>query len=182
VIISLKIFWIFFKISLLSFGGIFGVLPALEHMLVTEQAWLTHEQFYQSYVMAQFLPGPNMAMCPLIGYWVDGWKGFLAGFLGIYTAPFLIMAFAYWFYNRYRELQSIKKAEMAIRPVIIGLILASCARLWWVQTTGGYFFQTIGVLLILVFIFLYLKKKVQAIGLIFYAGLSWLILTQLYLL
>ncbi|NUM89597.1 MAG: chromate transporter, partial [Bdellovibrionales bacterium] len=63
---TLDIFLVFFRLSLLSFGGVFGVLPELERMVVVEQGWLTSEKFLQAYVVGQFVPGPNMAMCPLV--------------------------------------------------------------------------------------------------------------------
>ena len=134
--IYFEIFWVFFKISLLAFGGVFGVLPELERMVVVQHGWLTSSQFIQSYVVAQFVPGPNMAMCPLIGWWVAGWGGMFAGFLGIYLGPILVMTLAFALYHRYRDLEWVRRSELAMRPVVLGLMLASMARLWWLQSNG----------------------------------------------
>ena len=97
--LSAQIFLVFFKIGFLSFGGVFGVLPELERMVVAEHHWISSEQFVHAYVIGQFLPGPNMAMCPVIGYWVHGLPGFFAAFLGIYTPPCLMMAFGWMVYR-----------------------------------------------------------------------------------
>ncbi len=132
----LDIFLAFFRISLLSFGGIFGVLPQMERIVVVEHGWLTHERFVQAYVLSQFLPGPNSAMCALIGYWVDGWAGFAAGFLGMYLVPVLLMGLACPLFGKYRSLEPVRKAEMALRPVVLGLVSASAARLWWLEAAG----------------------------------------------
>lgn len=132
--ILLQIFWVFFRISLLSFGGVFGVLPELERQIVHEYQWLTAERFLQSYVLAQFVPGPNMAMCPLIGYWVKGWSGFVAGFLGIYLGPVVVMGGALLLYRKAQQVEWIARSERALRPLVLGLIASSALRFWWLQT------------------------------------------------
>jgi chromate transporter len=131
---SLQIFWSFFKISFISFGGVFGVLPELEKTIVSEHAWLTHDQFIQSYVTAQFMPGPNMVMCPLIGFQINGISGFLAGFLAVFLAPTLIMGLGFWAYSRYRSKNCVRKIELSLRPLVIGLLSSSALRLWWEQS------------------------------------------------
>lgn len=132
--IYLQIFWVFFRISWMSFGGVFGVLPELQKMVVTQQGWISAEQFIQSYVVSQFVPGPNMAMCPLIGYWVAGWGGWLAGFVGIYSAPLVVMGATFALYRRYRNLETVRHVERGLRPMILGLFVSSSLRLWWSQS------------------------------------------------
>jgi chromate transport protein ChrA len=129
-----QIFFCFFRISLLSFGGIFGVLPELERDMVHAHHWITHDQFIQAYVTAQFVPGPNMVMCPLLGYQIGGWSGMVAGFLGIYLAPVFLMGAAYAIYRRYREVEKVRRLELALRPLVLGMLGASALRLWWEQS------------------------------------------------
>lgn len=129
-----EIFLVFFRVGLISFGGVFGVLPELERLLVTEHHWITHEQFIQAFVVGQFVPGPNMAMCSLIGYWIRGWPGFLSAFIGIYLAPIVVMGAAYALFTRYRKIEWVHRAEVALRPLVVGLISASAAQIWWNQS------------------------------------------------
>lgn len=168
--ILLQIFWVFFKISLISLGGVFGVLPELERMIVVEYHWLSHDQFIQSYVMGQFVPGPNMAMCPMIGYWVAGWPGWLAGFFGIYTGPVIIMTISYTLYSRYRKLDGIRRTEIALRPIVFGLIASSAVHFWWRQTAPNRFLAiglTVGG------IYLYAKKILGPLQTVFALGFAW---------
>lgn len=172
----LDIFWVFFKIGFLSFGGVFGVLPELERMIVIEHGWMSHDQFIQSYVMGQFVPGPNMAMCPLIGYWVAGWMGLVAGFVGIYLSPTLIMIGTYLTYSNYREHQWMKKFEISVRPVIIGLLASSTLNIWWFQTqSANHVWVSRGAALAMGFVFLrvYQIKKWDLLLMIFAFGLVW---------
>ncbi len=175
-VISLEIFWVFFKIGFLSFGGVFGVLPELERMIVIEKAWMTHELFLQSYVLGQFAPGPNMVMCPLIGYWVGGWSGLVAGFFGIYSSPLVIMSVTYKIYESQREKLWMQKIELSVRPVIVGLLASSTFNIWWSQTEADHSLllsRVFAILLGIIALLLLSKKKLGILTFIFSFGFVW---------
>jgi len=160
--LDFQIFWVFFKISLMSVGGVFGMMPELERMVVFQHQWMSSEQFIQAYVIAQFVPGPTMAFCPIIGYLVNGWSGFTAGFLGIYLAPTVIVMAIYRGYSRIKTLSWVKKIELSIRPIIIGLLIASTIRLWIIQTQfEKYHWQIITFTLFLMFATLAIFQKTK---------------------
>ncbi len=181
--LSLDIFLVFFRLGLLSFGGVFGILPQIERLVVDDRGWLTHERFVQAYVLSQFLPGPNSSMCALIGYWVNGWGGFAAGFLGIYSVPLLLMGIAGPLFRRYRDLEPVRKAEMALRPVVLGLVSASAARLWWLEAagTGGTpaLFRALALPITVAGIAAYWKGRLGAFQLIAGVGVIWWSLSSL---
>lgn len=131
-----KIFLVFLRLSVISFGGVVGILPELERVLVTQNHWLTHDQFMQSYVLAQFVPGPNMVMCAMIGYCIRGWASFTAAFVGIYLMPVLLMSAVCFLYGRYRNVVVVRRLEVALRPLVCGLLVASLVQLWWGQGTS----------------------------------------------
>lgn len=164
------------RISLLSFGGVFGVLPELERMVVQEHGWLTHEKFLQAYVIGQMVPGPNMAMCSMIGYWVHGWRGFLAAFAGIYTGPMIMMSAGYAIYHRHREREWVRRIERAVRPLILGLLASAAIRVFWLQTSSAvaeWMVRGMGLGLVIGCWFVFKKKWVGPFVLIFLAGLVW---------
>jgi chromate transporter len=173
-----QIFVTFLKISFISFGGVISVLPELERMIVTEHHWLSHDAFMQSYVLAQFVPGPNVALCPMLGYRIAGWSGFAAGFLGIYTAPLLIMGTAFVVYRRVRTVESVRRVERALRPLILGLLMSSGAHIFWLQSRGsggGSAWASRGVALALTatgFLVL-LRKRLDPLVVIFASGAVW---------
>src|SRR5262249_61579966 len=78
----LGLFWIFFRVGLVSFGGVFSVLPELQRALV-DGGFVTPEGFVQGFVLGQLVPGPDMAMCTAIGWDVAGTAGAVAGLVGI---------------------------------------------------------------------------------------------------
>lgn len=174
-----QVFWVFFKINLLAFGGVFGVLPELERMVVGEHAWLTHERFIQSYVVSQFVPGPNMAMCPLIGYWVAGWGGWMAGFVGIYSASWFVMASTFAVYTRHRGKAWVQHLERGFRPAITGLMTASAGVLWWSQSAGispeagRVLPHVVALALLLVGTWAYRRGRIGPLTLTFAMGAAW---------
>ncbi len=166
----LEVFLVFFKISFISFGGVSGVLPELQNMIVNEHHWMTSKTFYEAYVIGQFVPGPNMAMSGVIGYLVAGIGGWFAGLAGIYLGPLIIMKIASHYYEKHREVQALKRIELALRPLVIGLISASAIRIFITQTQGAILWA----LLVSVIIgYFYWKKKLSAISSILVAGAIW---------
>ena len=181
--IDLQIFLVFVKISLMSVGGVFGMMPELERLVVNQYHWLSVEQFYQAYVIGQFVPGPTMAFCPLIGYMVRGWPGFAAGFLGIYTAPMLLVVLAHRYYSRVKSIAWVRRIEQSIRPIVVGLLIASTIRLWTIQTRFETHQDLVnGMTLFMMVIALYCHHKLRWDILIFvlaFGGLWTLTLTLL---
>jgi chromate transport protein ChrA len=179
----LEIFLVFSRISLVSFGGIFGMIPEIERILVVEKNWMTSEEFLQIYSLGQFLPGPNMSMCPLIGFKVYGWSGFLAGALGIYLVPIVFLGIVWNLYRRFRDLLLVQRIEHSLRPLVLGLILSSCIRVFWLGSTGidhshsweKLFFGIMAVVFgVFILKLISQKKGVDSFNSIFVFGALWL--------
>lgn len=168
--IYLDLFWIFFRLSLVSFGGVFGLLPELQRILVTQRHWLTSDQFMQSFVVGQLVPGPNMAMCALIGYRVAGFWGALLATLGIYAGPILIMAVSCTLYYKHRGKAWVQRTERALRPLVLALILSSTIVLLQDELRGAWI---LGIATALPFAVLNWKKRIGPLTTIFLTGLAW---------
>jgi chromate transporter len=176
-----QIFWVFTRITFLSFGGVFAVLPELERMVVREHGWITSEAFAQSYALSQFIPGPNMAMCPLIGYWVAGWPGWVAGFLGIYLGPLLIMGGAHALLRRYTDVVWVRRLQLGLQAITIGLLAASAMRMFWIQTAAAGELSAANAWLVRGLAFAvcaagagaYAQRRMGALSLVFVTGGLW---------
>jgi chromate transporter len=165
----LALFWIFFRLGLVSFGSVFAVLPELQRALV-DQGFVTPEGFLQAFVLGQVVPGPNMAMCAVIGWHVAGLAGALVAFVGIYSGPVAIMGAAYAVYHRWREVTWVRRLELAMRPVVLGLLAASAASLMW-TAAGTRHVLALGVA-VLVGV-LAVKTRLGALSLMFAGALAW---------
>ena len=125
-----------FWISLLSFGGIYGAFPELQRVFVTQHGILTTEQLIDAIVVAQMVPGPGMVACTLIGQRVGGLPGALAAFVGTYAAPVLFISGIADLFDRYRSLVWVRRAEVALRPLVVGFMGAAAITILRQQMSG----------------------------------------------
>jgi chromate transporter len=125
-----------FWISLLSFGGIYGAFPELQRVFVSPHGVLTTEQLIDAVVVAQMVPGPGMVACTLIGQRVAGLPGALAAFVGTYTAPVLLIGGVAGLFDRYRSLVWVRRAEVALRPLVVGFMGAAAISILLQQMRG----------------------------------------------
>lgn len=165
----LGLFWIFFKVGLVSFGGVFAVLPELQRALV-DGGLITNQGFVQAFVLGQVVPGPNMAMCTAIGWHVAGPAGAVAAFVGIYSGPVAMMGAAYAVYHRWRDVIWVRRLELAMRPVVLGLLGASAVSLM-LTAANGQRLLALGVAIVVGF--LAAKTRLGALSLLFVGAAAW---------
>ncbi len=163
------LFWIFFRLGLVSFGGVFSVLPELQRALV-DGGLVTPEGFVQAFVLGQVVPGPNMAMCTVIGWHAAGPAGALVAFVGIYSGPVAIMGAAYAVYHRWRNLTWVRRLELAMRPAVLGLLAASAVSLLW-TAAGKHYWTSLGVALLVGV--LAVRTRLGALALLAAGGVAW---------
>lgn len=117
----------FARVGLSGFGG---VLPWARRMLVETEGWLTAEEFNVLLGLCQFLPGPNVInLAVAVGVRFCGWRGALAGALGLMLGPFLIALVLGILYDRYGELPAVQSMLHGITLVGAGLIIATGIRM-----------------------------------------------------
>jgi chromate transporter len=124
-VILLQLFWLFFRTSLVSFGGIYGAFPELQRVFVVQHHFLSSDQLIQDYVVGQLVPGPNMVACTLIGQQIAGLPGALAASLGTYLAPVLLIAAVAKAFHRYYRLAWVRRVEISLRPLATGFMAAA---------------------------------------------------------
>lgn len=168
--IYLDIFLAFFRVSFISFGGVFGALPEVQRIVVEQHHWVTAKGFIDAYVIGQFVPGPNMAMSGVIGYSVAGLLGSFMALSGIYLGPLITMKIASYYFEKHREIAVLKRVELALRPLVLGLIMASALKLFVTQTGDAIVWA---VLMSTLLVTLYALKKASPLVVIFLSGLLW---------
>lgn len=131
----IQIYLEFLHMSLLSFGSLIGVMPEMERIFVTKYHWIETKEFYQTYAIGQFLPGPNMAMCPVLGFKIGGIAGSIAAYLGIITGPVLLMGITYLAMEKWKGNPKLQRLDQSLRPIVFGLSLAGILKIFWIQAT-----------------------------------------------
>ena len=87
-----RIFWVFFRIGLLTFGGGFAMLPVLNYELYAKRKWIDKEALTDIVSVATVFPGAiavNSAF--LQGLRMRGVPGVIAAVTGIVTPSIIVI-------------------------------------------------------------------------------------------
>jgi chromate transporter len=122
-----ELFLAFFRITLSGFGG---TLPWTRRMFVEEKRWMTAEEFNDVYALCQFLPGPNIVnLTAVFGSRMHGATGAIAAWTGFLMVPFCVMLTAGMLYERYGDVDAVRRVLSGIAPAAAGLIIATAAKM-----------------------------------------------------
>lgn len=123
----LQLFLTFFKIGVFGFGGGYAMISLIQAEVVANHGWISAAQFADIIAISQVTPGPiAINSATYIGYTATGsvWGSALAT-LGVCTPSLIIMLIASHFYLRMKDNSYVSQVMKALRPVVIGLILAA---------------------------------------------------------
>ncbi|MDO4589112.1 MAG: chromate transporter [Fusobacterium sp.] len=125
--IYLQLFLVFFKIGLFSFGGGYTVLSLIQKDVVEEFCWITTGEFTEIVALSQVTPGPiAINSATYIGYKVTGNVfGSMFTTLGVVLPSFIVLALILMFLHRFKNSLVVERAFKALRPAVLGLILAA---------------------------------------------------------
>lgn len=88
----LQVFWQFFKLGWISFGGPAAHIGYFQRHFVQKLGWIPQDRFASTLALCQFLPGPASSQLGFaIGYQRAGLTGALAAFAGFTLPSFLLM-------------------------------------------------------------------------------------------
>lgn len=119
----LKIFLIFFKIGLITFGGGYVMISIIENNIVEKYKWFSQEEFIKTITIAQSLPGPfSITSASFFGYKRAGIIGSFLAVFGVVLPSFitiiLISIFIHQFKN-FKFIQSFLKGIQAGVSVLV---------------------------------------------------------------
>ena len=144
----LEIFFTFFKMGCITFGGGYAIIPVVERELVKRKGWVTLDEVMDYFTIAQITPGIiAVNLATFIG---DKQKGPLGGFLA--TVGFIlpgitfVMAAALFIAN-FAELPVVQHAFTGIRIAVGALILDTVIKM----TKGAFKDNKAVVIFIVVF-------------------------------
>lgn len=123
----LQLFLTFFTIGVFGFGGGYAMISLIQAEVVANHGWISAAQFADIIAISQVTPGPiAINSATYIGYTATGsvWGSALAT-LGVCTPSLIIMLIASHFYLRMKDNPYVSQVMKALRPVVIGLILAA---------------------------------------------------------
>ncbi|HLX16399.1 MAG TPA: chromate transporter [Bradyrhizobium sp.] len=121
------LFVAFAKMSLAGFGG---VLVWARRGIVDQHRWMTAEEFNETFALCHFLPGPNIVNLTFVfGSRFRGLLGGIAAFTGLVGPPAVIVTVLAALYQRYGEIDALRRILAGVSCAAIGLLLATVFRM-----------------------------------------------------
>ena len=126
-----KLFLIFAKIGLFTFGGGYAMLPMIEEECVKKHKWITSEEFASLVVLADSTPGPVAINCAtFIGCRQKGILGSVCATLGMIFPSFVIIYIISIFFDKFSSLHWVSSAFKGIKAAVAILIIDAAIRLF----------------------------------------------------
>lgn len=122
----LKLYLLFFKIGIFTFGGGYAMIPFFQDELVTRHGFLTAQQFADIIALAQMTPGPvGLNAATYVGQLQGGFAGALACTAGVLTPSLTVGLIIAAILARANKNALLQGALTGIRPATVGLIGAA---------------------------------------------------------
>lgn len=127
-----ELFWTFFKLGALTFGGGYAMIPILTDEVLAH-GWLTYEEILNFIAVAESTPGPiAINMATFIGASQGGLPGSIASLfgalcatLGVVLPSFIIILLIASIITGLMRFAGVKAFLTGVRPVVVGLIIGT---------------------------------------------------------
>lgn len=124
-----RLFIVFFRIGLFTFGGGFAMLPLIEKEVVDVHGWAERNELLDIFALAQSVPGAiavNTAV--FIGLRLHGFFGAIAALLGVITPSIAIILIIAQLFSQFQSNLYWSRAFGGVKAAVLGLIAAAAFR------------------------------------------------------
>lgn len=190
--IFLKLFWIFLKIGIFTFGGGYSMVALIQSEVVEKQGWMSAQEFTDILAISQMTPGPvgiNTATyagyTAVVNMGLPVWQGVVGSLLASFAVillPVVAMMIVYGYLSRRKGNPLVDKMLQVLRLTVVGLIAAAALLLLTRESFGipGLNLQFITSILIFAAVFYFsLRHRTNPIILILASGLVGLVVYSL---
>jgi chromate transporter len=118
-----KLFFVFFRLGAVSFGGGYAALPLLEREIAEKRKWATVDTLYDYYAIGQCTPGIIMVnVATFVGYTEGGLAGSVFATAGIVTPSIIVISLVAAFLQNFADIPLVKKAFSGINVSVAALL------------------------------------------------------------
>jgi chromate transporter len=119
-----QLFWSFLKISPVTFGGGYAMIPLFEKEIVEKRRWMDRKEVSDVFALSQSIPGAiGVNSATFVGYRLAGVRGAIAAMLGVLLPTFMIVILLSIAFLQVRDHPLIEAAFRGIRPAVVALIV-----------------------------------------------------------
>lgn len=170
-----QLYWSFFKIGGLTFGGGLTMLPMLEHELVDKRKWITEEELLDCYAIGQCTPGIiAVNTATFVGYKRERVLGGIFATLGMITPSLIIITLVASVLKAFMDNIYFQRALNGIRGVVCALLINTVINLGK-KSLKTKFAWIIFVVILLISLFL----KVPTIILVLVSAVAGIVMDQI---
>ncbi len=117
-----KIFWLFTKVAMFSWGGGPASLGLMQREVIAA-GWLSTDEFADDIALSNALPGPTAPQASAyVGFKMAGWPGALMAVGGTVIPATLLMLILIIGFFSIKDNLYMKAAIKGIRPFVVGLL------------------------------------------------------------
>ncbi len=120
-----KIAIFFAKAGAFVFGSGLAIVPFLHAGVVTENHWLTEQQFVDAVAVAMITPGPVVITVGFIGYLVAGFPGASVAALATFLSCYLFTVIPAPYFKKISHNKSIKAFVEGITAAVVGALVGA---------------------------------------------------------
>ena len=154
----IHLYFTFFKIGAVTFGGGLAMLPILERTLIDKLKWTTKDELMDYYAIGQITPGIiAVNVATFIGFKQQKILGGIVATAGVVSPSVIIITVIAFFLETFSEIIWVQKALKGINVAVAALLTSI---LWkFIKGATKYWNKIIGFL-----VFLKLPSPIVIIG------------------
>ncbi len=127
----LKIYWTFFRMGAVTFGGGYAMLPILRREIVENHKWTDEETIIDYYALSQGLPGIiAINVSVFIGHSHRGILGGISAAFGMVSPCLIIISAIAFFLSNFQDNIYVEHALAGISVCVAALILDAVIGMW----------------------------------------------------
>ncbi|MDY0294203.1 MAG: chromate transporter [Acholeplasmataceae bacterium] len=125
-----ELFWEFFKIGAVTFGGGLAMMPIMRREVVETKGWVTDDDIIKILVISESTPGVfAVNAATFIGYKIAGFMGALVATLGVVIPSLITISIISFFILQFKELTLVSYAFYGIQAAVALLIFKAAIKL-----------------------------------------------------
>lgn len=147
-----KLFYLFFKVGLLTIGGGYAMIPVIQQEFVENNKIMSDGEFLDALSVSQASPGAiAINISVYIGYKLNGIKGAVVATIGSALPSFAIILVLSTVFFEIRSLDTVEKVFNGIRAAVVSMIALSLFSLFKtvkLKKAGYLVFSAASILLV----------------------------------
>ncbi|MDO4169440.1 MAG: chromate transporter [Lachnospiraceae bacterium] len=121
--ILFELYWSFFQVGIMTFGGGYAMLPMLQRVVVDDKKWATEEEIMDYYAIGQVTPGViAVNTATFIGYKQKKILGGICATAGVVSPSLIIIMLLASIIGQFSDMVVVQHAFNGIRIVVCALV------------------------------------------------------------